>query len=31
VRQAVADAAEPYCIDGHVRVGSAVHGAAGQK
>lgn len=31
VRQAVADAAAPYCVAGRVRLGSAVHCAAGRK
>jgi enediyne biosynthesis protein CalE5 len=31
LRQAVADAAEPFCVDGRVRVGSAVHCAVGQR
>lgn len=31
VRQAVAAAARPYCVDGKVRVGAAVHCAAGRK
>jgi SAM-dependent methyltransferase len=31
LRQAVADAVAPYCIDGRVRVGSAVHCAAARK
>jgi hypothetical protein len=31
LRQAVADAAQPYCVDGRVRVGAAVHCAAGRK
>jgi SAM-dependent methyltransferase len=31
LRQAVAEAAGPYCVDGRVRVGSAVHCAVGRK
>jgi hypothetical protein len=31
LKQAVADAAEPYCNAGRVRVESAVHCAAGEK
>lgn len=31
LRQAVAEAAQPYCVEGRVRVGSALHCAAGQK
>jgi hypothetical protein len=31
LRQAVADAVGPYCVDGRVRVGSAVHCAAGHR
>lgn len=31
LRKSVADGAQPYCVDGHVRVGAAVHCAAGQK
>jgi SAM-dependent methyltransferase len=31
LRQAVAEAAEPYCVGGRVRIGSAVHCAFGRK
>lgn len=31
LRQAVAEAVGPYCVDGRVRVGSAVHCAVGRK
>jgi ubiquinone/menaquinone biosynthesis C-methylase UbiE len=31
LRQAVAEAAGPYCVDGRVRLGSAVHCAVGRK
>jgi hypothetical protein len=31
LRQAVADAAGRYCVDGRVRVGSAVHCAVGRR